>query len=110
MDRAAAANSKLLAALRPTRDLGAHRKYLRAASLAQLQALHCLALPPPPRFHDHALTFVLRVTARGTVLWPDAVEWVAPPGLTARTRRSLVAQSSCPSFPATFVHGLPGRM
>lgn len=90
------------AAFLPSRDLGAHRESLRAASPTQLEALRCLAMPQPSRFHDYALTFVLRVTASGAVLWPDALEWLAPPAVPAE-EPAVAAAVQLPQFPATFV-------
>ena len=91
-----------LVAFAATRELGAQRASLRAASLAQRQALHCLAMPQPPRFQEHAVTFVLRVTARGTLLWPDTIDWVTPPP-PSLSEPPLGSKVQLPQFPATFV-------
>lgn len=93
--------TQALAAFLPSSELGAQRQHLRAASRDQQQALRCQALPPPPRLQEHALTFVLRVTASGKLLWPDALSWVALPAVTAPAP-SLGAAVQLPKFPARF--------
>ncbi len=90
-----------LAAFYPSSELAAQRQHLRAASPAQLQGLRCLALPPPPRLQEHALTFVLRVTPSGTILWPDALAWVPLPAVPP-SEPSLRAQVQLPQFPARY--------
>ncbi len=90
-----------LLAFAPSRELVAQRRLLRAASVAQLQSLHCQALPQPPRFHEHALTFVLRVTANGTLLWPDTIDWLrTPEAVDAEPSHDAVV---LPQFPPRFV-------
>ena len=91
----------VLAAFLPSRDLPPQRELLRAASQTQLAGLRCLAMPQPARFHTHALTFVLRVTGRGMVLWPETLEWLALPA-APRSGKELGAQVRRPQFPPNF--------
>ena len=90
-----------LAAFSPSSELAAQSQHLRAASPTRLQELRCQALPPPPRLQEHALTFVLRVTASGMILWPDALTWVPLPTVAAG-EPSVGAAVRLPQFPARF--------
>lgn len=95
--------STVLAAFLPSQELPAQRESLQAASANELGALRCQAMPQPPRFHDHALTFVLRVTARGTVLWPEALEWQPMPTVATSSEPTVDAKVQRPQFPPTFL-------
>lgn len=92
---------RVLAAFLPSRDLQPQRELLGAARKEQLEALRCLAMPQPARFHKHALTFVLRLTGRGMVLWPETLEWLALPAVP-RSGPEIGAKVQRPQFPPSF--------